>query len=237
MAVLLRIVQAFPDGTRHVVPTLYPTGRAIGKEERERAERFDAFLDRHIPSVVAEVERASGGSKDPLAKWYALGRRLSFVDDASLVPANDRDSGLVWLAIRQHLPASLLPAGEALLTPEVLTARLSGDAMRRLGKKHDHFERCYKLGKYDPADVEWMTWSDFDAFLESPGLERDPRILPLLRLRVSRLGRRLKRTEIRSIFKSMREAIPTKHTQRDTTRLSEPELLRLVEDAFTSARL
>ncbi len=236
MAVLLKVEERFPDGATHVVPMLYPTGRAIGKEEREQAERLDSFLAQHVPAIVNELTSTGKLSGNGLAKWHGLGVRLSFVDDPSLVSINDRDAGAIWLALRQHLPESLLPAGDEALTPAVLTKRLSTiESQRRLGKRHDHFERCYKLGKYSLQDVAWLTWSDFDAFLESPGLERDPRILPLLGSRARKLKRRLKRTEIRAVFKTLREAIPTKHKSRDTTSIPESDLRSLIDDAFSVA--
>src|SRR3990170_4714332 len=112
MAVLLRVEQAFPDGSCHTVPTLYPTGRPISRDEREQAERLDAYLTQRIPGIATELDRLGLLETNDLRKWHALGERLAFVDDASLVSLNDRDAGTVWLAVRQHAPPSLLPTGE-----------------------------------------------------------------------------------------------------------------------------
>jgi len=236
MAVLLWVEQEFPDGTRHTVPHLYPTGRVVIRAERERAERLDGFLRRRMPEIREELAGLGLLETNTLPKWHALGQRLSFADDPEIVSPQDRDSGLVWLAVRQHCPAELLPRGEEPLTPQRLAEKLAAlESQRRLGKKHDHFERCYKLGKFALKDVDWLAWSDFDAFLESPGLERDRRIFPLLRQHVKALGRRVTRAEFRAVCKRLREDIPTKRRERDTTEMSEADLARLVEHAVAEA--
>lgn len=238
MAVLLRIEREFPDGSKHVVPTLCPAGRLIPKEEREQAERLDRHLHERMPQIAGELADMGLLGSNALPKWHALGQRVAFVDDQSLVSLQDRDSGIVWLAVRQHCPPELLPKGEEPPTPNQMAAKLANlESQRRLGKRHDHFERCYRLGKLSLSEVDWLTWSDFDAFLESPGLERDPRILTLLRGRVQALGRRLKRTEFRAVCKSLRKDIPTKRRQRETSGMSEQDLARLVDDAFAELGL
>jgi hypothetical protein len=236
VAVLIRIEREFPDGQVHAVPTLLPTGRAIPKDERERAERLDAFLGTNIPLIVGELRGLDLLESNDLKKWHALGTRLQFVDDVELVSHEDRDSGIIWLAVRQYCPVDLLPRGEKPLTPHRLREELSNlDRQRRLAKKHDHFERCYKLGKYELGQVSWMTWSDFDTFLESPGLERDARILPAMADRASQLDGRVTRSAFRVVCKVLREAIPTKNRQRDTTLMTDQELSKLVDHAFEAA--
>lgn len=238
MAVLLKVEQTFPDGTTHVVPMLFPTGRAILRDERERAEHLDSYLTKRMPQIAAELDKFGVLASNALQKWHALGERLAFVDDPALVSLHDRDSGSIWLAVRQHAPLTLLPRGDKPLTPKVLTAKLQDlESQRRLGKKHDHFERCYKLGKLALQDISWLTWSDFDAFLESPGLERDPRILRLVGKRAMEKRRQLKRQEIRALFKRLREDIPTKHQPRDTSSMPQRQLEELVANAFAKAGL
>lgn len=238
MAVLLWVEQEFPDGSRHVVPTLCPAGRVIPKEERKQAERLDHDLHDRMPQIARELADMGLLGTNALPKWHALGERLAFVDDPALVSPQDRDSGIVWLAVRQHCPPELLPKGEEPLIPSQMASKLANlESERRLGKRHDHFERCYRLGKLSLSEVDWLTWSDFDALLESPGLKRDPRILPLLRERVQALGRRLKRTEFRAVCKSLRKDFPTKRRQRETSGMSEQDLARLVDDAFAELGL
>ncbi len=55
--------------------------------------------------------------------------------------------------------------------------------------------------------------------------------------RAAAVRRRLSRQEIRSLFKALREAIPTKYQQRDTSALSELELQQLIGAAFADAGL
>jgi len=236
MTVILQVVQTFPDGTNHVVPMLYPPGRVVGKAEREQAENLDRFLRERVPAIAAEVGRLGLLENNALPKWHAVGRRLWFADDNELVSRADRENGAVWIAVRQYAPTELLPKGEEPLTPARLTEKLTTlEEQRRLGKKHDHFERCYKLGKYELDEVGWMTWSDFDTFLESPGLERDQRILPILADATRSIGRRLTRREFRDICKILREEIPTKQRERDTSHMPVSELGALVEGAFRKA--
>ena len=238
MAVLLWVQRRFPDGTTQGVARLYPTGRVVAKAEREQAERLDDFLRERMPAIAQELSTLGLLGTNTLSKWHALGQRLAFVNEPHIVSAHDRDSGAVWLAVRQHCPPELLPTGEERLTPDRMSKALeSMENQRRLGKRHDHFERCYKLGKYAVRDVDWLTWSDFDAFLESPGLERESRILAMMRGRVRALGRQLTRSEFRMVCKTLREAIPTKQRQRDTSGLAEDELGRLVDHAFKNAGL
>ena len=238
MPVLLRVQRQFPDGTTHDVPMLYPTGRVVEKAEREQAERLDGFLAEKMPAIAQELSALGLLEANTMPKWHAVGQRLAFVDDPNTVAASDRDSGAVWLAVRQHCPAELLPKGEEPLTPNRMTKALQNiEDQRRLGKKHDHFERCYKLGKLNLEDVKWMTWSDFDAFLESPGLERDPRILPIVGETVAKVGHRPTRAELRRVFKALRVEIPTKHRERDTSSISERDLRELVLAAFSKASI
>ena len=230
---ILQVNQDFPDGSVHVVPVLYPTGRAISKDERERAERLHSFLAKRMPEIEEEITDLGIEGTNDLQKWHALGQRLTFVDDPDLVGRDDRESGSIWLAVRQHATELLLPKGEVVLDPKEMASRLSGmESQRRLGKRHDHFERCQRLGELDLEYVDWLTWSEFDAYLESPGLVQDSRILPLLAHRAKAANRKLKRAEVRSLFKNLREAFPTKRRQRDTTGLPEEELLEVIETAF-----
>src|SRR3972149_9169872 len=116
MAVLLQIEQPFLDDSRHVAPILFPTGRMVTREEREQAERLDDFLRYRMPGISEELSALGLLGTNTLPKWHALGQRLAFVDDPNAVSAHDRDSGAVWLAIRQHCPRELLARGEEPLT-------------------------------------------------------------------------------------------------------------------------
>ncbi len=215
---------------------LYPPGRLVPRGEREQAERLDEFLRDYVPRIAPELGTRVSLESNSLPKWHAVGSLLSFVDDGEILSTTDRESGAIWLAIRQYAPAALLPRGEGPLTPATLSEKLSGlEEVRRLGKKHDHFERCYRLGKYALREVDWMTWSDFDTFLESPGLARDERILPILADMTRSLRRSLTRPEFRSICKMLREAIPTKRRERDTSHVPIDELRSLVGRTFADA--
>lgn len=187
-----------------------------------------------MPEIENEIlELGLVGSND-LRKWHALGERLYFVEDLNLVGIDDRESGAIWLAVRQHASERLLPKGESVLDPDEMAARLQAlQSHRRLGKRHDHFERCKRLGELPLGDVGWLTWSDFDAFIESPGLVQDERILHLLAEKAQSLHRQLKRREVRSLFKALREKFPTKRSRRDTTGLPIRDLAAVVDEAFS----
>lgn len=212
MAVIVRETMDFGAGPQEL--EVFLPKRPLLKREREQAERLDAFLRRRIPEIAEEMRREGTLDAREMEKWHALGRRLAFVDDPSLVAPDDVAEGHIWKAIRQYFPLELRP-----------TPRQKGDdeaPARREGTPLDHYNHCYLLGKQDPSMVAWLSrWTDWFALVESPGILRDPRLLPMVLKAIYQIGRPLTRNEFRGFLKELRSVFSTKPVFRDTTGLDE----------------
>lgn len=212
-------------GKEFDIRVFLPKGK-ISKLEREKAERLDHFLKIRLPGIEKEMEQEGSLNQGALRKWHSLGLRLQFVDDTELIEPSDVHSRVIWLALREHCPVSLLPKGEKEKIQE-------NHPSKREGKKYDHFEHCYKLGKFRWEDVEWVpTWTDWSELAEVPGIMRDHRIIPT----VGKLARRLEplilRHKFREIVKELRKEFPTKEKTIESTGLEDAVIQRKIETAF-----
>ena len=227
MAVLVRETIDLGAGPQEVEAFL--PKRPLSKREREQAERLDNFLRLRVAEIVAEMRAEGRVEAREIIRWYGLGRRLTFVEDRVLVAPEDLEDGHVWKAIRQYCPPELRP-----------TLREGGKsdqrAARREGTQLDHYHHCYLLGKQDEANLSWLTrWTDWFAIVESPGILRDPRVLPLVLEAISRVGKGLRRTDFRRIMKELRALFSTKPVYRDTTVLKDDFLEREIAAAVRRA--
>ena len=214
------------------VKVFLPKGR-LSRRERERAERLDAYLLERMPEIEAEMRADGTLDAREMKKWHALGQRLDFVDDVSLVDRSDVDEGHIWRAIREYCPAELRPAPRRGETED--------SSARREGTALDHYHHCYLLGKQDESILKWLTrWTDWFAIVESPGILRDSRVLPLVLQAISGVGRQLSRSEFRKIMKELRGLFSTKPVYRDTSVLEddivEREITAVVNGNTDSAR-
>lgn len=201
--------------------TYQPSG-GITREERLRADRLDEVLRERVPETAAEVLEAAPDESNLVWRWYTLGRRLrEIVDDRNLVTSADVDSGLVWVAVWQYLPASVRPVG-------------STDAKsysERRHKRKDHLSLCYEISGFEWSEVRWIRrWDDWHQLAFRPGLLRDKRIMRTLGEDISRLTEYPSRKEFREIVKVLGEAFPTRRL-RDSTFLGGEEIKRTVDEA------
>jgi len=144
-----------------------------------------------------------------LAPLVKAGTRI--VENQELVDPSDVYEYHIWHAVREYCPVTLLPKGEKERSDE-------GRISKRKGKKYDHFELCYKLGKYEWGDVQWIpTWTEWVDLIEAPGLIRDIRIVP----EIGKLARSLEpsvlKEKFREIVKELRKEFPTKERVIEST--------------------
>jgi len=183
--------------------------KVITKKEIAQAEELDRFLQMKMDEIKNDL--ASRGLLDGqgnLERWYYLGEHLLFIDDAVVVPPEDRfQDQYIWEALWQHAPLGVRP----------------GEPNSRTGTKRDHFRECYMLSKIPYSTVKGVgSWSDWVNFLETPVVMDDLRI-------VQWVGRELQgvdRQGLRDYTKRLRE----KFKNRVSTVLSNEELHKELKD-------
>lgn len=210
---------------RKVIAVQYLPRGILSRENRLRAERLDDFLKEKMPAIAREMHELGILDGPLVQKWHSLGMRLrAFADDPSLVDAKDRDTGLLWDAIRWHCPKELLAgSGESPNHEE--------ETPRREGHKYDHFHYCYEAGKFEWEDFCWIQrWSDWISILESPGLVRDLRVFRGLGNEVRRMSCYPSRRRFRNILRELRQHFRTR-LYRDSSVLSSDDIQRIVSQA------
>lgn len=228
MAVIIR-KKATINGKEIVMTPVLGEGK-ITRHDVEKARKLDKYLEQKMKQIFKEMEKAGFLNMNALRKWHALGRRLSFVDDRSLVNAEDINNGYIWLAIRQYCPIELLPRG----TKRTETGATTG--ARREGKKYDHLHYCYQCGKYSWEDISWVgDWFNWISLMESPGMMRDPRVIPIMKEIVSSLGRPLNKKDFRAFAKTLRKFFSTKDKYRDTSGVKDTEIRKIITNSAKEA--
>ena len=221
MAVMVR-KRAIINGKEIIMSPFLGEGK-ITKNDMEKARKLDKYLEQKMNQIFKEMKKERLLNTNALKKWHALGEKLSFVDDKSLVNAEDVNNGYIWLAIRQHCPLELLPKGTQ------KTEMGASTGARREGKKYDHLHYCYQCGKYNWQDIKWVgNWFNWITLMESPGLMRDPRVIPAMKQVVKSLGRTITKNEFRAFAKRLRNFFSTKGKYRDTTNISDAEIIEIV---------
>jgi len=221
MAVIVR-KKAIVNGKEIIMTPFLGEGK-ITKEDMEKARKLDNYLAKKMKEIFKEMKREKLFNMNALRKWHALGKKLSFVDDKSLVNAEDVNNGYIWLAIRQYCPMELLPKG----TKRTDVGATTG--ARREGKKYDHLHYCYQCGKYSWEDISWVgNWFNWITLIESPGLMRDFRVIPAMKQIVKDLGRSITKNEFRAFAKNLRKFFSTKGKYRDTSGMRDAEIIKII---------
>ena len=149
MTVLLREKTTI-QGKETELKVFRPTG-SLSPENQARAEKLDDFLAKKVPPIATRIMRFP--RSDPLKKWYQFGKELhKLLDDNDLVLRSDLENGLIWEAIKQHLPKDidLKGAGEA------------RDATAKHEGHRGHLAECYAIATHAWQDVRWMKrWTDW----------------------------------------------------------------------------
>lgn len=221
MAVIVR-KRAIINGKEIIMTPFLGEGK-LTKEDMEKARKLDKYLEQKMNQIFKEMKRERLLNTNALKKWHALGEKLSFIDDKSLVKPEDVNNRYIWRAIRQHCPLELLPRG----TPKTGVGATKG--ARRDGRKYDHLHYCYQCGKYSWEDISWVgNWFNWITLMESPGLMRDPRVIPAMKQIVKSLGRTITKNEFRAFAKSLRKFFSTKGEYRDTSGISDAEIIEII---------
>mgnify|MGYP001583033828 FL=1 len=228
MAVIVSEKVNFGDGDV-TLKVFLPKGK-ITKSEREKAERLDQFLSKRMPEIETEMVSDSTINAAALVKWHSLGKRLKFVEDTSLVEPSDLHDGRIWLALRMHCPLSLKPKGEQENSDD---GHVRG---KREGKKNDHFELCYRLGKFKCEEINWIsTWTEWVDVAEAPGLMNDDRIMPVIAERAQSIDSMVVRRQFRNIIKELRQDFPMQQKKIDSSGMAVNEIRKRVALAFERA--
>ena len=221
MAVIVRR-KAVINGKEIIMTPFLGEGK-ITRDEMEKAKKLDKYLEQKMSHILKEMKREGSLNTNALKKWHALGEKLSFIDNKSVVNPEDINNGYIWSAIRQYCPLELLPKG----TQKTDVGATTGS--RREGKKYDHLDYCYQLGKYEWKDINWVgEWFNWITLMESPGLMRDPRVVPIMKQIIRSLGRTITKNEFRAFAKSLRKFFSTKGAYRDTTGISNSKVKEII---------
>jgi len=222
MAVLIRKLIQFGDQDLET-KVLEPSG-VVSKEERVHAEKLDSFLENRIPQIASEVLEEDENKSNIIRKWYTLGRKLKIiVDDRGLVMQSDVDNMLIWQAIWQYLPSSMMPDRTNVQKPYY----------EKQHKRQDHLSLCYELAAFDWDDINWIkSWGFVHEITARPSLLRDKRIFEALGLFVQSLDKYPRVEDFREIMKKLTVAFPTKQF-RNTLLLSNEEIHQKVEEALS----
>ena len=192
MTVLLR-QNANIRGCEEEIKVFQPSG-FLTREDQQRAERLDDYLSREVPPL-AEGIMGLPATTAPMRKWYLLGQGLrKIIDGNELVLRSDVQNGLIWEAIRQHMPESIGLKG-------------AGQAQHRAFRKdanRGHLPVCYAAASYAWKDVRWLRrWNDWCIIYHRESMWRDSRILESLRQEIRGMKKYPKQGEFEGIIKAL----------------------------------
>lgn len=215
MAVIIREKKII-EGKEYVVKVYktYP-GKLITQKEKVKAEKLDDFLSSRMKEINHEIEnsgllKSKGRKGKVLRLWYEVGTRLEFIEDTSLIHADERD--FVWRAIYDHVGK---------LAPGPLSERAKSQPER------SHFSYCYKISKFPLEFVEsagdWTSWSEF---FDRKETKNDPRIIGWIGERAKERDIRGKQNWLRPITK----LIHSEFAEKDTSVFSKEELFKNLDE-------
>ena len=212
MAVIVREIRII-DGREEKVK-VFKTKRLLTSDLRQQAEKLDKFLTKKMNEIKNDMENAGylslKGKKGKVIKlWYETGKRLGFVLDTSVIPAEDRE--YVWRALYDH-------AGE--LAPGPISERA------RRNPETSHFSYCYKMAQFPWEFVEsagdWTSWSEF---FDRSETKNDPRIIEWL----GNKAKEINKAGMQNWLRPLTKAIHKEFEKKDTTVFSEQELSQRLE--------
>jgi len=220
MAVIIKKKILFGD--QEIESKVIEPSGVLSKEDRLRAEMLDEVLRSRVPEIAHEVMQEIPIDSDKLRRWYTLGKKLrSIVEDRNLVLQSDIDNMLVWQAIWQYLPASMIPN----------RTKLDKPYSDKQHKRQDHLSLCYVLSNYAWKEISWIRkWSFVHEITARPSLLRDKRIFTALGQSIEALERYPTLEQFREIMKNLVQSFPTKK-YRDTSLLPDEEIVSKVRNA------
>jgi len=220
MAVLLRETTDI-RGVETEIKVFRPSG-ALSREHREQAEALDKFLSDEVPLIADRIMRMS--KIKPLKKWYEFGKELrKIVDNNDLVLRTDIQNGLVWEAIKQHLPESFGIKG----------AGVARDANADYDGSRGHLPECYAISEHAWKDVQWLKrWVDWTYIYYRESMWRDKRVLRFMHREIERMDEYPSQEVMRDILKRL----SAQTTGKDISVLDDSEIVRKVHHAFEQAQ-
>jgi len=220
MAVLLR-EKVDIRGVETEIKVFRPSG-ALSREHREQAEALDEFLSDEMPLIADRIMQMS--KIKPLKKWYQFGKELrKIVDDNELVLRTDVQNGLIWEAIKQHLPESFGIKGAGV-------ARHANDDY---DGSRGHLPECYAISKHAWKDVQWLKrWVDWSDIYHRESMWQDKRILRSMHKEIKRMEQYPSKDVLRDILKRL----SAQTTGKDITVLDDSVIAEKVHHAFEQAQ-
>ncbi len=223
MPVIVR--KLVPFGDEEILARVIEPSGVISKEDRIRAESLDELLQVRVPEIADEVLDEVPDDPNGVRRWHCLGKKLRvIVDDRRLVLQSDIDNMVVWQAIWQYLPQSMIPKRTNIEKPY----------SDKQHKRQDHLSLCYEISSYEWDEVSWIqSWAFVHEMTARPSILRDMRIFSALGECIGGLSKNPSLTEFREIMKQLVQAFPTKK-YRDSTFLSDDEITYRVSAAIES---
>jgi len=215
MAVIVREDRVI-GGRKIIGLKVYKSDRLLTREAKKQAEELDCFLEKKMKEITKDMV-GSGllelkGKKGAVLKlWYEVGKRLSFVMDTKIVPAEDRK--YVWRALYDHAE---------LLAPGPLSVRA------RERPETSHFKYCWRLSHFPWEFVEsagnWTAWVEF---FDSIVIRGDERIIDWLRTKQACVT-----SGKQDWLRNLTRAIRREFKGYDTTIYSDEKLNSILEKIF-----
>ena len=221
MAVLIRKKILFGDQEIET-KVLEPSG-VVSKADRLHAEKLDSFLMSRIPIIADEVLHEVQNDSNKIHRWHVLGLKLKeIVDDRDIVLQIDLDNMLIWQAIWQYLPESMIPSRTNVEKPYY----------EKQHKRQDHLSLCYELAAFKWNEIKWIKkWAFVHEITARPSLLRDKRIFLALGNFIESLDVYPTVDEFREIIKNLTDSFPTKK-YRDTLIYTDEEIDSKIEIAL-----
>jgi len=147
---------------------VYKTDRPLTTEAKKQAEELDDFLSTKLSDILNDIKKKDllklKNKPGVLRLWYEVGKNLTFINDTSIIPAEDRK--YIWRAIYDH-------------AKELKPGKLNVRAVER--PENSHFAYCYNLSKYSWDFIKnagnWTAWVEF---FDSLVIRKDNRIIEWL---------------------------------------------------------
>jgi len=224
MAVIIRKNIKFGD--QDILSKVFEPSGVLSKEDRLRAERLDNLLGSRIPEIADEVLKEVPDKVDIVRRWHTFGKKVRLiVEDQNLVLQSDIDNMLIWQAIWQYLPQTMMPERTNIEKPY----------SDKQHKRQDHLSLCYELSNFSWNEASWIRrWAFVHEITARPSLLRDKRIFLTLGDCISNQPAYPTIDVFREIMKNLVKGFPTKK-YRDSTVLSDDEIYSRVSKAVNNA--
>jgi len=221
MTVLLR-EKTDIRGVETEIKVFRPSG-VLSREHREQAEALDKFLSCEVSLIADRIMQMS--EIKPLQKWYQFGKGLhQILDDNDLVSRTDLENGLIWEAIKQHLPESIALKGSG----------IARDAKAKYAGSRSHLAMCYAIAEHAWKDVRWMKrWRDWTEIYTRESVRRDKRVLRSLRTEI----KRMEQYPSKEVFREIVKSLSAQTTGKDIKILDDSVIAEKVHHAFEQTQL